>query len=129
MNYYLSLAALVPAVILFVRIYQLDRIEKEPRRLMKGKHLKVRFFYDRRCFFQKASESQIFLRQRMLFSVISKIGGKTLCSRRSLLYESVKSKLYSIISHLFVLVCGYLPPNLAKIRIIGQKIRCVLRHE
>ena len=29
MNYYLSLAALVPAVILFVRIYQLDRIEKE----------------------------------------------------------------------------------------------------
>ena len=26
MNYYLSLAALVPAVILFVRIYQLDRI-------------------------------------------------------------------------------------------------------
>jgi hypothetical protein len=35
LNYYLSLAALVPAVILFVRIYQLDRIEKEPRRLMK----------------------------------------------------------------------------------------------
>ena len=34
MNYYLSLAALVPAVILFVRIYQLDRIEKEPRRLL-----------------------------------------------------------------------------------------------
>ena len=34
MNYYLSLAALVPAVILFVRIYRLDRIEKEPRRLL-----------------------------------------------------------------------------------------------
>ena len=34
MNYYLSLAALIPAVILFVRIYQLDRIEKEPRRLL-----------------------------------------------------------------------------------------------
>ena len=34
MNYYLSLAALVPAVILFVRIYQLDRIEKEPHRLL-----------------------------------------------------------------------------------------------
>ena len=34
MHYYLSLAALVPAVILFVRIYQLDRIEKEPRRLL-----------------------------------------------------------------------------------------------
>ena len=34
MNYYLSLAALLPAVILFVRIYQLDRIEKEPRRLL-----------------------------------------------------------------------------------------------
>ena len=34
MNYYLSLAALVPAVILFVRIYQLDHIEKEPRRLL-----------------------------------------------------------------------------------------------
>ena len=34
LNYYLSLAALVPAVILFVRIYQLDRIEKEPRRLL-----------------------------------------------------------------------------------------------
>ena len=34
MNYYLSLAALIPAVILFVRIYQLDHIEKEPRRLL-----------------------------------------------------------------------------------------------
>lgn len=34
MNYYLSLAALIPAVILFVRIYQLDRIEKEPHRLL-----------------------------------------------------------------------------------------------
>ena len=34
MNYYLSLAALVPADILFVRIYQLDHIEKEPRRLL-----------------------------------------------------------------------------------------------
>ena len=34
MNYYLSLAALVPAVILCVRIYQLDRIEKEPHRLL-----------------------------------------------------------------------------------------------
>ena len=34
MNYYLSLAALIPAAILFVRIYQLDRIEKEPRKLL-----------------------------------------------------------------------------------------------
>ena len=34
MNYFLSLAALLPAVILFVRVYQLDRIEKEPRRLL-----------------------------------------------------------------------------------------------
>ena len=34
MNYYLSLAALIPAAILFVRIYQLDHIEKEPRRLL-----------------------------------------------------------------------------------------------
>ena len=31
MDYYLSLAALIPAVILFVRIYQLDRIEKRNR--------------------------------------------------------------------------------------------------
>ena len=34
LNYYLSLAALIPAAILFVRIYQLDHIEKEPRRLL-----------------------------------------------------------------------------------------------
>ena len=34
LNYYLSLAALIPAAILFVRIYQLDQIEKEPRRLL-----------------------------------------------------------------------------------------------
>ena len=34
LNYYLSLAALIPAAILFVRIYQLDRIEKEPHRLL-----------------------------------------------------------------------------------------------
>ena len=88
--------------------------EKEPRRLTKNK---------------KASESQNFLRLRMLFSVISKIGGKTLCSRRSLLHESVKPELHRIFAHLFVLVCGYLTPYLAKIRIIGQKIRCILRHE
>ena len=34
LNYYLSLAALIPAAILFVRIYQLDHIEKEPPRLL-----------------------------------------------------------------------------------------------
>lgn len=34
LNYYLSLAALIPAAILFVRIYQLDHIEKEPRLLL-----------------------------------------------------------------------------------------------
>ena len=34
LNYYLSLAALIPAAILFIRIYQLDHIEKEPRRLL-----------------------------------------------------------------------------------------------
>ena len=34
MNYYLSLAALVPVVLLFIRVYQLDRIEKEPRVLL-----------------------------------------------------------------------------------------------
>ena len=34
LNYYLSLAALIPAAILFVRIYPLDHIEKEPRRLL-----------------------------------------------------------------------------------------------
>lgn len=34
MNYVLPFAALVPAAILFVRIYRLDRIEKEPRRLL-----------------------------------------------------------------------------------------------
>ena len=59
MNYYLSLAALVPAVILFVRIYQLDRIEKEPRRLMK-KHPTVRIFSDRSCFFKKHPIVKIF---------------------------------------------------------------------
>ena len=34
MNYYLSLAALVPVVLLFIRVYRLDRIEKEPRVLL-----------------------------------------------------------------------------------------------
>ncbi len=34
MNLYLTLAALVPAVLLFVRIYRLDRVEKEPRPLL-----------------------------------------------------------------------------------------------
>lgn len=31
---YLTLAALLPAVVLFVRVYRLDRIEKEPRALL-----------------------------------------------------------------------------------------------
>lgn len=34
MHYYLSIAALLPAAALFLHIYRLDRVEKEPRRLL-----------------------------------------------------------------------------------------------
>lgn len=34
MHYFLTLAALIPAVALLIRIYRLDRIEKEPRKLL-----------------------------------------------------------------------------------------------
>lgn len=94
MKYYLAFAALLPALVLLIRIYQLDRIEKEPRRLLLGL-----------CLLGALAALPTALVQRLLTNLLGTVLDTT-------------SLIYVLLDTVFVVSCSeelgkYLPVRLA----------------